>query len=63
MKAPGFQNSCRKPVIKGTRLAVEFVIDLLDNSWTETEIFKDYPRLSHKDISAILSYANSFKSS
>jgi len=46
-----------KPVIKGTRLAVEFVIDLLANGWTETEILKNYQRLSREDILACLSYA------
>lgn len=51
-------------MIKGTRLAVEFVIDLLANGWTETEILKNYPRLSREDISTCLSYANgSIKSS
>jgi uncharacterized protein (DUF433 family) len=53
-----------KPVIKGTRLAVEFVTDLLGNGWTESEILKNYPRLSREDISSCLSYANgSIKSS
>ena len=47
-----------KPVIKGTRLAVELIIDLLANGWTETDILKNYPRLSHEDISACFSYAN-----
>ena len=42
-----------KPVIKGTRLAVEFVIDLLANDWTESEIIQNYPRLTHEDIQAI----------
>jgi len=52
-----------KPVIKGTRLAVEFVIDLLANGWTETEILKNYPRLSRKDILACLGYASSLMKS
>ena len=46
-----------KPVIKGTRLAVEFIIDLLANGWTKSEILKNYPRLSQEDISACFSYA------
>ncbi|HPH48615.1 MAG TPA: DUF433 domain-containing protein [Methanothrix sp.] len=52
-----------KPVIKGTRLAVEFVIDLLANGWTETEILKNYPRLSREDILACLGYASSLMKS
>lgn len=46
-----------KPVIKGTRLAVEFIIDLLAQGWTEAEIFRNYPGIAHADIQACLSYA------
>jgi uncharacterized protein (DUF433 family) len=35
-----------KPVIKGTRLAVEFVIDLLANGWKESEILQNYPKIN-----------------
>jgi uncharacterized protein (DUF433 family) len=47
-----------KPLIKGTRIAVEFVIDLLANDWTESEIIHNYPRLTHEDIQACLQYAS-----
>jgi len=47
-----------KPVIKGTRLAVEFIIDLLANGWSEADIIKNYPRLTHDDIQACLCYAS-----
>jgi uncharacterized protein (DUF433 family) len=47
-----------KPVIKGTRLAVEFIIELLANSWSEAQILDNYPGLSHEDIVACLRYAN-----
>lgn len=46
-----------KPVIKGTRIAVEFVIDLLAQGWPETEILRNYPGLTHEDILACLKYA------
>ncbi len=46
-----------KPVIKGTRLAVEFIIELLANRWTEAEIFRNYPGITHEDILACLKYA------
>ena len=46
-----------KPVIKGTRLAVEFVIDLLAQGWSESEILRNYPGLTPEDIQACLSYA------
>ena len=47
-----------KPVIKGTRLAVEFIVDLLANGWTEDEILHNYPGLTHDDIQACLGYAS-----
>lgn len=47
-----------KPVIKGTRLAVEFILDLLAEGWSEAEILQNYPKLTHEDIQACLSYAS-----
>ncbi len=47
-----------KPVIKGTRLAVEFIIDLLANGWSEAQILDNYPGVTHDDIVACLRYAN-----
>ena len=32
-----------KPVIKGTRLAVEFIVELLAQDWQESEILRNYP--------------------
>lgn len=46
-----------KPVIKGTRLAVEFMIDLLAQGWPESEILRNYPGLTSADIQACLAYA------
>ena len=47
-----------KPVIKGTRLAVEFIIDLLANGWSEADILENYPGIVIEDIRACLEYAN-----
>jgi uncharacterized protein (DUF433 family) len=47
-----------KPVIKGTRLAVEFVIELMAQGWSQTDILKNYPGLTLDDIHACLSYAS-----
>lgn len=47
-----------KPVIKGTRLAVELVVDLLAQGWTEDEIIRNYPTLTRDDIRACLQYAS-----
>jgi len=46
-----------KPVVKGTRLAVEFVIGLLAQGWPEAEVLRNYPGLTSEDIRACLSYA------
>ncbi len=47
-----------KPIIKGTRLAVELIIDLLANGWTKDEILRNYPGLIQEDIQACLAYAS-----
>jgi uncharacterized protein (DUF433 family) len=47
-----------KPIIKGTRLTVEFIIDLLARDWSESGILRNYPGLIHEDIQACLSYAS-----
>lgn len=47
-----------KPVVKGTRLAVEFIIDLLAQGWSETDILDNYPGLTHEDILACSGYAS-----
>lgn len=47
-----------KPVVRGTRLAVEFIIDLLAQGWSETDILDNYPGLTHEDILACLGYAS-----
>jgi uncharacterized protein (DUF433 family) len=46
-----------KPVIKGTRIAVEFLLELLSSGWTHERILKNYPQLKDKDILAALRYA------
>jgi len=46
-----------KPVIRGTRLAVEFLIELLAEQWTHEQILKNYPQLTEEDIQAALHYA------
>ncbi len=46
-----------KPVIKGTRLAVEFILELLAERWSHEQILKSYPQLNEEDIWAVLQYA------
>jgi uncharacterized protein (DUF433 family) len=46
-----------KPVVRGMRLSVEFVIGLMADGWTEVDILANYPGLTHADIAACLAYA------
>ncbi len=46
-----------KPVIKGTRLVVDFILDLLAQGWSHDEILRNYPGLTAEDIHACLAYA------
>jgi uncharacterized protein (DUF433 family) len=46
-----------KPVIRGTRLSVEFVIGLMAEGWSEADILANYPNVTHDDVIACLAYA------
>ena len=46
-----------KPVIRGTRLSVEFLLSLLSEGWTESEIQENYPQLSREALRAIFAFA------
>jgi len=48
-----------KPIIRGTRIAVEFLIDLLAEGWSNQQILSNYPHLTQEDITACLRYAGS----
>ncbi|MFN0101253.1 MAG: DUF433 domain-containing protein [Bryobacteraceae bacterium] len=47
-----------KPIVQGTRLAVEFILELLAAGETEQVLIANYPGLTHEDILACLSYAS-----
>ena len=49
---------CGKPVVKGTRLTVEFIVDLLAQGWTAADVLKNYPGVTQEDILACLAYAS-----
>lgn len=46
-----------KPVVRGTRIAVEFVVSLLAQGWTESRVLENYPGLTREDVLACLAYA------
>jgi uncharacterized protein (DUF433 family) len=47
-----------KPVIAGTRLAVEFIVDLLAQGWSEKDVLDNYPGITRDNIRACLKYAS-----
>ena len=49
-----------KPIISGTRISVEFVLELLASGVAPKEIIADYPQVSSDDIQACLRYAAGF---
>jgi uncharacterized protein (DUF433 family) len=49
-----------KPVIEGTRISVEFILELLASDVSEEEILQDYPHITREDIRACLRYAARF---
>jgi len=47
-----------KPIIKGTRISVEFVLEMLSSGMSVQEILAEYPHLKKSDILEVLAYAN-----
>ncbi|TCD04572.1 DUF433 domain-containing protein [Pedobacter frigidisoli] len=45
-----------KPTVKGSRISVELILDLLATGWTEKMIFESYPTLKEEDLKAIFLY-------
>lgn len=46
-----------KPVIQGTRISVEFILELLSSGMEADEVLEEYPQLERDDILAALDYA------
>ena len=45
-----------KPCIKGTRIWVSLILDLLADGMSEAELLAEYPQLGHEDVLAALAY-------
>ena len=45
-----------KPIIRGTRISVEFILERLASGWSEQQILENYPRLKADDMKAVYSY-------
>ena len=46
-----------KPVVKGTRISVELVVDLLARGYTKEQVLEQYDHLTAGDVQACLAYA------
>jgi len=46
-----------KPIIRGTRLSVEFILALFASDMSEAEILEDYSHITAADLQACLRYA------
>jgi len=46
-----------KPIIKGTRISVDFILNLFAQGWDEEKILKNYPQLKKEDLRAVFDYA------
>jgi len=49
---------CGKPLVRGLRISVEMILELLSKGASEQEILEDYPELEPDDIRAALLYAH-----
>ena len=45
-----------KPVIRGTRITVELILNKLAEGTTENELLEDYPNLTPEDLRAAIAY-------
>ena len=46
-----------KPVVRGTRLSVDFLLGLFAEGWTEPQVLENYPQLSHDSLQAVFAFA------
>ena len=46
-----------KPVVRGTRLSVDFILSLFAQGWTEQQIFENYPTLTPESLRAVFAFA------
>jgi len=46
-----------KPVVRGTRLAVEFILGLFAEGWTQDQVLANYPALTADSLKAVFAYA------
>ena len=47
-----------KPIIKGTRISVELILDRVADGWTTEDVLAAYPHINRADVLAALSFAS-----
>lgn len=45
-----------KPTIRGTRISVELILELLSSGWTSEMILESYPKLTEDSLKAVFAY-------
>jgi len=51
---PGTLNG--KPIVKGTRLSIDFILGLFAEGWSRDQVLKNYPNLSDASLKAVFAY-------
>ena len=46
-----------KPIVRGSRLAVEFILGLFADGWTQDQVLESYPTLTPERLRAVFAYA------
>ena len=46
-----------KPVVRGTRLSVDFILGLFAAGWTEEQVLENYPSLTPEALRAVFAFA------
>ena len=46
-----------KPIIKGTRLSVDFILGLMAEGWSEAQILENYPQMTHESMQAVFAFS------
>jgi uncharacterized protein (DUF433 family) len=46
-----------KPVVRGTRLSVDFILGLFAAGWTQEQVLENYPALTPEALRAVFAYA------
>ena len=46
-----------KPVVKNTRLAVDFILGLFAEGWSEEQVLENYPNLTQESLQAVFAFS------